>query len=137
MLLKALAIAFPCVAATACAGQTHEGTLTDARYDTDVITASALVREALDDYPMIDRGNGQFETRWMKRGKDVYAFDIRLDGPAGGPFTVSVDTRMRYDGVSMPVTEPPVWLADRRDQLEARIYAKLRPLSAPEMVAAK
>jgi hypothetical protein len=142
---KATLLAFACAFATACAGPTHDVTqLQRAQYAIDEGTASVLVRDALAGYPLVERGNGQFETRWLQgRGGDVYQFVVHIDGPGGGPFMVTVETKMRekYHGhaITETVDAPPAYLAKQRDKLVVGIYERMKQTvvvqEAPSTVA--
>lgn len=125
------ALVAACAFATACAGPTRDvSRMQRAQYAVNEGTADILVREALDDYPLVERGaNGRLETRWL-RGRDgtEYKIVVRIDGPGGGPFMVRVNTKLREKTGAIVEHDIPAWLANERDQLVAEIYDRMKPL---------
>lgn len=134
-MLKPLVVAFSCVLATACAaGPTKDvRQMQRAQYAIDGTTASILVRQSLDDYPIIAKGNGRFETRWL-RGRDgkVYKLAVRIDGPGGGPFMVKVDAKLREKDGAIIEHDIPAWLENERQRLVVDIYQHMKPTEVTE-----
>lgn len=126
-----LSLAAACALATACAaGPTRDvAKMQRAQYAIDEGTASMLVREALDDYPLVERGRSdRLETRWL-RGKDgsAYKIVVRIDGPGGGPFMVRVNAKLRAKNGAVVEYDLPGWLARKRDRLVVDIHDRLKP----------
>jgi hypothetical protein len=120
-----------CALATACAaGQTRDvGTMQRAQYAIDEGTANVLVRDALENYPLVERGQtDRLETRWV-RGPDgsAYKLVVHIDGPGGGPFMVRVDTKLRTKTGAILEHDIPGWLRERHDRVVENIYRRLEP----------
>lgn len=135
-----ISLVLACALATACAGPTHDVShMQRAQYAIDESTASQLVREAMDDYPLVERGDSdRLETRWI-HGRDgsVFKMVVHIDGPGGGPFMVRIDTKLREKSGAIVEHDIPAWLAAKRDRLVVDIYERMKPAEmVPEAPAA-
>ena len=118
--------------ASGCASSRNTAHMREARYATDVPAASAVVRDALANYRVVERGSGRFETSWLRSGAgDVYQFAIHIDGPGDGPFMVGVDTRIRGRSGVETTDAPPTPIARERDRIVETIYTNLKALEVP------
>ncbi len=141
---KASLAAFACALVTACAGTTRDvAQIQRTQYAIDEATASVLVRDSLEEYPLVERGKSdRLETRWL-RGRDgsAYKLVVRIDGPGGGPFMVHVETKLRTKSGAIVERDIPAWLANERDRVAIEIYDRMKPAAivpqAPATVAAQ
>jgi hypothetical protein len=139
---KAALAAFACALVTACAGTRDVTKIQRTHYAIDEGTANVLVRDALESYPLVERGDSdRLETRWI-RGRDgsAYKLVVHIDGPGGGPFIVRVTPTLRDARGAIFEHDIPRWLADERDRVAVRIYDRMKPTAietAPASVATR
>ena len=141
---KAYLATFACALVTACAGTTRDvAQIQRTQYAIDEGTAGALVRQSLDEYPLVERGKtDRIETRWVRgREGNAYKLLVRIDGPGGGPFMVRVRGKLRTPTGAILEHDIPAWLASECDRVAVEIYDRMKPTAVvvepPATIAAQ